>query len=1078
MLGRVKVNADVDSRKSTIQEALESALNKKGGAGEKIMRAALMTRSAAHGDLKGVIESLVNVRETRKEMKNREDADQEVLTRLEYLEEALEKQTKELNKKFDRVIGIFERKPDDVIRQVATGQRIFKDSRGRELVQNATTGRFERRSSNSNIRTDKQDGLDTLRGILDYQKKIHAQGERNHKHTEKNTKLTEKAHRLYDRVKDRVLPQSRQSRFQRNQTQSYSPPGQQPGGLHMRDLMNFLPSGAGTIAGFAMGALKNKYVRGGLLGTTAGYLGGMDNTTGAGAALGGTVGSFLGPLGSVAGGYIGNDIEKSTSEAGRREIQTNVENKLQTQQNSRNASQNLGVMGRAQRLGRLFTGQTNVLDFLNDRDIPANGNNNETPKPTVTSVKDDEQVLALQKMKEELKRKIDELKRGRPARNFRDYRVDDAEKQIAGIDNQISSIRSGGIAGGAGGRAGAGGSSGPYIPGVTPATGQTDSQAQADARQQVEQSKMPAYNPQFSPGTASDATAMQTPDAPAAPTSVTDLPLQIGASGGQYRPQYNLGAADVDPKVLSVIAGEARLKNSDGSWNQEGTDAVINNMLNRVGSKGWGPSGNLLDVATAPGQYAGSRPTSDSESEYIKSRIAAIASGTVPDNTQGSNSYRSEQYYQSTKDNGKGYWAGSAEIGPNIGGNRFGKTAGTENGPYAQYADGPKGTTPAISASIPGLPGASRASLADIGPGVMGDAKNAQFASLDPSRIRPMSGESADQLATRIQKMAPDMPSQECVALAKSAVGLDATPGANSVSDWRKGEGAQDGNLVRGTPVATFLDRSGNDSNRYDGGQGTGVSGNNTTHAAVFDSYATDKDGNKTGINVWEQYAGSGGSHMKTYNFGDQRGGTKSGENYYSINSASNNNAPLGGERNPMAARGSAAAPASMAMPQAPTIPGAIGATASLSSTSATPSAAPANANPANDSLVRPFDGAAKSQFNMAGVAGRALGSNGYLGATGNVNSIGAPVMGNAQTPPEMSTPSQTFERQPTPTPTPSPAPQAANSSSAPAESKGGGSDDKSEGAGDAAGGTKKMSEIEMQINDFGLRPLNSTDAA
>lgn len=148
---------------------------------------------------------------------------------------------------------------------------------------------------------------------------------------------------------------------------------------------------------------------------------------------------------------------------------------------------------------------------------------------------------------------------------------------------------------------------------------------------------------------------------------------------GLYRPEYKLGEADLDQRVLNTIAGEVSTKNG------EGVDAVVNNMLNRVGSKGWGRSGNLLEVARAPGQYAGYRRAAPGESEFIRSRIRAIASGGVPDNTGGSNSYRAESYYRGEGRNRT--WARTSEIGPNVGGNRYGFVRGARNGPYAPYSD-------------------------------------------------------------------------------------------------------------------------------------------------------------------------------------------------------------------------------------------------------------------------------------------------------------------------------------------------------------------------------------------------------
>lgn len=51
---------------------------------------------------------------------------------------------------------------------------------------------------------------------------------------------------------------------------------------------------------------------------------------------------------------------------------------------------------------------------------------------------------------------------------------------------------------------------------------------------------------------------------------------------GKYRPEYKLSDADLDQRVVNVIAGEAQARNP------ESIDAVINNMLNRVGLRAGG----------------------------------------------------------------------------------------------------------------------------------------------------------------------------------------------------------------------------------------------------------------------------------------------------------------------------------------------------------------------------------------------------------------------------------------------------------------------------------------------------------
>ncbi len=156
---------------------------------------------------------------------------------------------------------------------------------------------------------------------------------------------------------------------------------------------------------------------------------------------------------------------------------------------------------------------------------------------------------------------------------------------------------------------------------------------------------------------------------------------------GMYRPEYKLSDADLNDYVVGTVAGEAVTSNP------ESVDAVINNMMNRLGTKGWGPSANLHDVASAPGQYAGHRKATAQEAERIRDRIRAIASGGVPDNTNGSNAYRAAWY--------NGPWARQhAADGRVVGGNRFAFEPGVPNGPYAPYK-APHGTPTVGSSTAP-----------------------------------------------------------------------------------------------------------------------------------------------------------------------------------------------------------------------------------------------------------------------------------------------------------------------------------------------------------------------------------------
>lgn len=159
--------------------------------------------------------------------------------------------------------------------------------------------------------------------------------------------------------------------------------------------------------------------------------------------------------------------------------------------------------------------------------------------------------------------------------------------------------------------------------------------------------------------------------------------MQDAAPGtpGKYRPVRALTDRDLSDATINTIAGEARLKTPGGA------DAVINNMFNRLGSKGWGPSRDLQDVARAPGQYAGYRRATPAEAEYIRGRIRAIASGGVPDNTNGANSFRASWYRGP-------WWRKHGQFGKDVGGNTFAYDPSIPNGPYAPYKE-PKADAPA-----------------------------------------------------------------------------------------------------------------------------------------------------------------------------------------------------------------------------------------------------------------------------------------------------------------------------------------------------------------------------------------------
>jgi len=152
-----------------------------------------------------------------------------------------------------------------------------------------------------------------------------------------------------------------------------------------------------------------------------------------------------------------------------------------------------------------------------------------------------------------------------------------------------------------------------------------------------------------------------------------------------------------------------------------------------------------------------------------------------------------------------------------------------------------------------------------------------------------------ESLAAKIQSMNGHLSSPQCVELARAMVHSHET-----VRSWRRGENVMGGNMPLGTPMATFMDRKGHPSMRYDAG-GIGAPGNNTTHALIFAGYNRDKDGKITGFRAYEQYKGSGGIHLRNYEVGNRRGGEKDAKNYYAINDP--HGQPLGGEHNPLYSR-------------------------------------------------------------------------------------------------------------------------------------------------------------------------------
>ncbi|MGJ8616283.1 MAG: hypothetical protein ACSHWS_05540 [Sulfitobacter sp.] len=134
--------------------------------------------------------------------------------------------------------------------------------------------------------------------------------------------------------------------------------------------------------------------------------------------------------------------------------------------------------------------------------------------------------------------------------------------------------------------------------------------------------------------------------------------------------------------------------------------------------------------------------------------------------------------------------------------------------------------------------------------------------------------------------------SEECVVLPKFACNA-----LRTVANWRRGANAIETILPAGTPIATFMDRDGNPSDRWDGGQGLGCTGNNTTHSGVLAGYLVDAYGGVLGLKLWEIYPGAGRVRRRIYLTDDTLFGATNARAYHAILDI--DRAPLGRAENP-----------------------------------------------------------------------------------------------------------------------------------------------------------------------------------
>lgn len=166
---------------------------------------------------------------------------------------------------------------------------------------------------------------------------------------------------------------------------------------------------------------------------------------------------------------------------------------------------------------------------------------------------------------------------------------------------------------------------------------------------------------------------------PATAASMSDA--EIAKTVGNHRPTYSIRPDDLSDDVIRTIAGEAIVSN------QQSLDAVINNMMNRVGGKGY--ASTFAGVARQSGQYEGYNKgrISDEQAEKIRDRIKQIASGQVPDNTGGANEFRAGTYVFG-EGQGKSFYRDAQKEGfRQPGGSRDNVYARRNNyvGPYSPY---------------------------------------------------------------------------------------------------------------------------------------------------------------------------------------------------------------------------------------------------------------------------------------------------------------------------------------------------------------------------------------------------------
>jgi hypothetical protein len=165
------------------------------------------------------------------------------------------------------------------------------------------------------------------------------------------------------------------------------------------------------------------------------------------------------------------------------------------------------------------------------------------------------------------------------------------------------------------------------------------------------------------------------------------FPQTPQGGGGMYRQPYMLTERDLSDATINKIYGESNRHDVSS------VDAVINNMLNRVGAQGFAHNDSIYGIATAPKQYTTPVNSTPPEmAQLVRDRLTAIASGSEPDPTGGSTFYRGGKYATNNPPPGP-FSRVAAQEGKLVGGNIFTtrenpSRAPTPPGPYAAGTGG------------------------------------------------------------------------------------------------------------------------------------------------------------------------------------------------------------------------------------------------------------------------------------------------------------------------------------------------------------------------------------------------------